>query len=90
MSEKSFTQSIFRDPMTKSISGQGVKREFSLRILHGEDNHQSINQYKPDDFFVLGSGDHSLLTTEDINLEVLYASTLKEIKYMLGLSNVYE
>jgi len=81
---------LFRKPMTSTAANRELQREFSLRVLHWESNGGIINKVKTDDVFVLGTCDHSKVETLDVNVEVLAAHSLKEIRYMLGVSNVYE
>jgi hypothetical protein len=80
---------FFRDPMSRKEPHKGIQREFSLRILKWE-NRNILDLHKGDDLFVLGTGDFSDLNTIDVNVEILSTQTLKEIKYLLGVSNVYE
>ncbi len=80
---------FFRDPMSRKETHKGIQREFSLRILQWE-NRNILDIHKGDDLFVLGTGDFSDLNTIDVNVEILATHTLKEIKYLLGVSNVYE
>ncbi|MGO9864188.1 MAG: hypothetical protein ACLPLR_11310 [Terriglobales bacterium] len=79
---------FFREPICKGR--REIKREFSLRLLRWEDHSQLLNKGKCDDLFVIGDPDLGSLNTADVNVEHLPTTSLKEIKYVMGVSNVYE
>ncbi len=81
---------FFREPLSGKGSGGKVKREFNLRILSWDDHGKMLNDRKCDDLFIVGEPDCSALDTMDVNVERLAGATLKEVKYIMGLSNVYE
>jgi hypothetical protein len=81
---------FFRDPLSGKGSGGGIEREFSLRLLRWEDHSRILNNRKCDDLFIIGESDITSLDTKDVNVEYLAATTLIEIKYVMGVSNVYE
>lgn len=81
---------FFRDPLCRRSTGSTIKREFSLRLLHWEDHGTVLNSRKCDDLFIIGTSDCDTLDTVDVNVEHLAAPSLKEIKYVMGVSNVYE
>lgn len=81
---------FFRDPLSHRGTGLTIKREFSLRLLRWESNGIVLNSRKCDDLFIIGTCDCDKLDTVDVNVEHLAASSLKEIKYVMGVSNVYE
>ncbi|MCE8027694.1 hypothetical protein HOP54_03200 [Halomonas daqingensis] len=85
--EESF---FFRDPLASKGTGSEVKREFSLRILSFSEHGKILNNRKCDDLFIIGDPDCDDLDTVDINVERLAGATIKEIKYVMGVSNVYE
>lgn len=85
--ERSF---FFREPFTSKSAGSEVKREFSLRILSYEDHGHVLNDRKCDDLFMIGEPDCDALDTIDVNVERLAGTTMKEVKYVMGVSNVYE
>ena len=81
---------FFREPMVgKVVSGQ-VKREFNLRIVGWDDHGTVLNDRKCDDLFIIGEAACDALDTTDVNVERLAGATLKEVKYVMGVSNVYE
>ncbi|MDR4460308.1 MAG: hypothetical protein MRJ67_07290 [Nitrospirales bacterium] len=85
--EESF---FFREPLlSKGTSGK-LKREFSLRILSWHDHYKVLNNRKCDDLFIIGQPDCGSLDTVDVNVERLAGATMKEIKYVMGVSNVFE
>lgn len=81
---------FFRDPFTRKGAGSAVKREFSLRMLRWEDHGEMLNNRKCDDLFIIGEPGCDSLNTADVNVEYLAATSLKEVKYVMGVSNVYE
>lgn len=81
---------FFRDPLSSKGAGGAVKREFSLRIVSWEDHSNVLNERKCDDLFIIGEAACDALDTVDVNVERLAGATLKEIKYIMGVSNVYE
>jgi hypothetical protein len=85
--EESF---FFREPLALKRDGGGIKREFSLRILSFADHVKVLNKRKCDDLFIIGDLDCDVLDTVDINVESLAGATIKEVKYVIGVSNVYE
>jgi hypothetical protein len=83
-------RSFFRAPITQRPHSGPVKREFSVRVLRWEDHGAVLNNVKCDDLFIIGEPSCDLLNTIDVNVEYLAATTLQEIKFLLGVSNVYE
>ncbi|EDM83335.1 hypothetical protein [Limnobacter sp. MED105] len=82
---KTFAEThFFREPMV-----QKDKKEFVLRLIRWEDYKKLTHKVKADDFFVIGHGDTTGIDTKDINLEVLGAEKFDEIRYLMGISNVY-
>jgi hypothetical protein len=81
---------FFREPFSRKSTGGAIKREFSLRLLRWEDHGPILNTRKCDDLFIIGEPRCDSLTTVDVNVEHLAATSLKEVKYVLGVSNVYE
>ncbi|MHC2067366.1 hypothetical protein ACYFX5_07835 [Bremerella sp. T1] len=80
---------FFRDPLVAKEVGGTPKREFSLRILSW-DHCRHMNNRKCDDVFIIGDLDISPLDTKDVNVERLAGATVKEVEFILGISNVYE
>lgn len=85
--EESF---FFREPLSSRGAGRKVQREFALRILSWDDHGRVLNSRKCDDLFVIGEPDCTSLDTADVNVERLAGATLKELKYIMGVSNVCE
>jgi hypothetical protein len=66
-------------------------REFHLRICrYNFDSAKAINSKKSDDLFIIGKNDFSKIDTQDINIEVLEISNLKELNYLLMLTDNFE
>jgi hypothetical protein len=85
--EESF---FFREPFSSKGVGGKVGREFALRILSWDDCGTVLNNRKCDDLFVIGDPCCDSLNTVDVNVERLSGVTMKEIGYVMGVSNVYE
>ncbi len=81
---------FFRDPMLSKGAGGNVKRAFAIRILNWHEHNKILNNRKCDDLFIFGEPDSHSLDTVDVNVEQLTGATMKEIKYVIGVSNVYE
>lgn len=82
---KAFSETyFFREPMI-----QKDKKEFALRFIRWDDYKNIALKTKADDLFVIGDGDITCVDVKDVNLEVLGAEKFDEIKYMMGISNVY-
>lgn len=85
--EESF---FFREPMASKSTGGKIQREFAIRILSWNDHGGVLNSRKCDDLFIIGEPNCEYLDTVDVNVERLAGATMKEIKYVMGVSNVYE
>lgn len=81
---------FFREPICSKKAGGGRHREFALRILSWDDHGGVLNNKKCDDLFIIGEPNCDALDTVDVNVERLAGATMKEIKYVMGVSNVYE
>lgn len=81
---------FFRDPLSRKETGVAIRREFSLRLLRWEDHAPVLDKRKCDDLFIIGEFDFQSLNTVDVNVEHLATTSLKDVKYVLGVSNVYE
>ena len=85
--EESF---FFRDPFSAKGAGGSFQREFALRVTNWKDHDNVLNNRKSDDLFIMGEVDCGSLDTVDVNVECLAGATIKEIKFIMGVSNVYE
>lgn len=81
---------FFRDPMSFKKPGGKIEREFAIRLLSWSDHGEVLNSRKCDDLFIIGEPNCDTLDTVDVNVERLAGATMKEIKYVMGVSNVYE
>ena len=81
---------FFRDPLSCKGARSKIQREFSLRLLRWEDHANVLNHRKCDDLFIIGKRECDTLDMVDVNVEHLAATSLKEVKYVIGVSNVYE
>lgn len=81
---------FFREPLISKVPGGETRREFSLRILSWSDHGALLNDRKCDDLYIIGELDCDVLDTVDMNVERISGATIKEIKFIIGVSNVYE
>jgi len=81
---------FFREPISCKGSPSPSKREFALRLLTWREHGNILNNRKCDDLFLLGEFELGALNMMDVNVEQLAASTFKEIKFLIGVSDVYE
>lgn len=81
---------FFREPFSRKGGGGVIERDFSLRLLRWEDHGKVLNNRKSDDLFIVGEPNCDSLNPIDVNIEYLAATSLKEIKYLMGVSNVYK
>ncbi|WPD22475.1 MAG: hypothetical protein SD837_20085 [Candidatus Electrothrix scaldis] len=79
---------FFREPCSRKINGSSIHREFDLRIIDWERHGAVINKKKCDDLFVFGNLNLDSIETSDVNVEELTSTTIKEIEYVMGISNV--
>jgi hypothetical protein len=80
---------FFREPLILKKEGV-MRREFSIRLMGFGGNKGALNNKKGDDLFVLGVGGYDGFDVKDVNVENLETSSIAEIKYLMGLSDVYE
>lgn len=81
---------FFREPMSSKNPGGKIQREFALRLLSWEDHGKVLNNRKCNDLFIIDEPDCDSLDTIDVTVEPLADVTMKEIKYVMGVSDVYE
>ncbi|MCI5180616.1 MAG: hypothetical protein D3911_15125 [Candidatus Electrothrix sp. AW3_4] len=79
---------FFREPCSRKINRSSIHREFDLRIIDWERHGAVINKKKCDDLFVFGNLNLDSIETSDVNVEELTSTTIKEIEYVMGISNV--
>lgn len=86
-----FVESFFlREPLSSKGPAGKLQREFSLRLLSWNDHGEILNSRKCDDLFIIGDPNCNSLDTVDVNVERIAGATMNEIKYVMGISNVYE
>lgn len=81
---------FFKEPIVKKPRGSEAQREFDIRIICWADAIPTINNKKADDIFIVAASIPDELDTRDINIELLSTRSLTEIKYVMGISNVFE
>lgn len=82
--------SFFRDPLSAKGTSGTIRREFVLRVTDWDNHSNVLNKRKCDDLFILGAPDCASLETIDVNVESLSGATIKEIRFIMGVSDVYE
>ena len=81
---------FFKDPIVKKSRGAEIQKEFDIRVISWVDAIPTINNKKADDIFIIAASVPTELDTRDINVELLSIRSLIEIKYVMGISNVFE
>ncbi len=81
---------FFRNPLSCKATKGKVQQEFALRILNWNVHSEMLNKKKCDDIFIIGDQGCDSLDLKDINVERLAGVTIKELKYVMGVNNVYE
>jgi hypothetical protein len=82
---------FFRQPIVQH--GRGInnfRREFDIRLLRWETNGVVMEHQKADDLFILGENRYTKLDTKDVCTEVLESTSVKEIAFITGVTQVYE
>ena len=83
-----FQKEFLREP---TIITTKTWREYQLRICnYNIDSAKAINSKKSDDLFIIGKEDFKEIDTQDINVEFLEVSNLKELQYLLMLTDNFE
>jgi hypothetical protein len=78
---------FFREPICTRASSV-ARREFAIRLLRWEKHGKYLNTQKCDDLFILGDNRYEGLDTQDVNVEVLAAGSLQEIRFVMGVDAV--
>jgi hypothetical protein len=81
---------FFEPPITKVISKNEIQREFVIRILRYDQLNPILNLKPCDDLFIITSKKYPELYLKDLSIEQISISKLQELKYILGVSDVYE
>ncbi len=81
---------FFRSPLFCKANREKVQREFSLRILNWNNHGQLLNKKKCADIFIIGEQGCDSLDLMDINVERFSGLTMKELKYIMRISESYE
>jgi hypothetical protein len=85
-----FEQSeLFREPICARKNSE-FRREFHLRLVRWEDNGSLLGSQKCDDLFVIGDVDLNSLNTFGWEIEQISTSSLAELKFILGVSDVID
>ena len=80
---------FIRAPIVTKTRTQ-VKREFAIRLLRYEVDPEVLNTPKCDDLFIISPSAYEKLHLTDVNEERLATENLQQVKYLLGVSDVYE
>jgi hypothetical protein len=81
---------FFREPMSIKPPRKEIQREFKIRLLRFDSNNLVMNNHKCDDLFLIGNGDYTALDVKDVNVERLEVSDFKEVRFIIGVSNVHD
>jgi len=81
---------FFRPYMTRKDNRKEIEREFRLRILLLNGNLLLLNIKKCDDLFIISNKDFTEIDPGDVNIEKIEIHKFIELKFLLGVSNVYE
>jgi hypothetical protein len=81
---------FFRKPLVQRNQVGQIKREFSMRILRWEDHAALLSKPDCDDLFIVGDPQLTCVDAPDVNIEHIAATSLREVKYLMGVSNAYE
>jgi len=85
-----FEERLFRDPLTRSLKGGSIRREFDLRFVTWDNLCTVLPMHKPDDIYVIGAIDLAGMELNDINIEQLEVENVKEAKFLMGVSDGIE
>ncbi len=81
---------FFEEPLVNNIKKNEIRREFSIRLFK-YDSSKSVLNHKPcDDLFIISSNNFPELQTKDLIIEQISVNNFQELKYILGVSNVFE
>lgn len=78
---------FFREPMVRKLPRQGIEREFHVRLVRCGSQPGIMNGHKGDDLFIIGGREYTDLDTQDVSVERLAVSCLKEARYVIGVSH---
>jgi hypothetical protein len=84
---------FFEKPITKKGAKGTIERAFHFRIITWNDHithGEILNKQKCDDLFIIGEFEYDSLEDIDVNIEHLSGITMREFKYIIGLSDSYE
>lgn len=85
-----FIESRFNREPIRKIEGKLVTEwEFRLKLLSTE-NITVINQYKPDDLYIIGDYQDDALDVEDINKNSITVKNMSQLKYLMGVQDEYD
>lgn len=85
-----FDRNFFARTPVVSPNRDRPEREFSIRLLNYATDPQALSTPKCDDFFMISTKEYPELDLRDVNEERLATETLKQVKYVLGVSDAYD
>ena len=80
-------QRFFREPMVRKHSRREIEREFNVRLARYGSRPRLLNAHKGDDLFIIGNGEYTDIDIQDVCVERLAVTTLKEARYLIGVSH---
>jgi hypothetical protein len=81
---------LLREPLHALRGRTIVRREFQIRLVRFSPECKILNKHKCDDFFIVRNGKLCDADLKDVNDEPLAVTNLKELSFLLGLSDAYE
>ena len=81
---------LLREPLHLYKGRTILKREFQIRLVRFSPECTILHKYKSDDFFIVRNGTFCNVDLKDVNDEPLAVTNLKELSFLLGLSDAYE
>lgn len=84
-----FKDFFFQEPICRSIKRGEGEREFCIRLLRFNPDEIIFNERKCDDLFITSRENYEGIDLQDVNVERLAVTKLQELKFVLGISDVY-
>jgi hypothetical protein len=81
---------FLREPMSRKRSRREIEREFNIRLLRYGSPLGILERHKGDDLFIIGNEDYGDINTQDLCVERLAVTNLKEACYLIGVSHECE
>lgn len=83
-------EQFYKEPMIKINKNKVEEREFNLRLLAFNSEHNALNYRKGDDLYLICSSIPECIETTDINYFQVGTSNFNELEYVISLRNNHE